>query len=138
MSDYKPKYIKAFSEMAKCFGNTSEACRKKAGALIVKNGHIISQGVNGQPSGWPTEVCEDENNVTLPTVRHAEAAALEKLQRSTESSEGADIFITLSPCLDCAIKIKSSGIRRVYYSEDYRKSDGIEYLRASGVEVTKV
>jgi dCMP deaminase len=138
LDGYKLKYVRAYMDMAKRFGETSNAERRRVGALIIKNGHIIAQGVNGQPPGWPTEVCEGEDGLTLPTVRHAEVAALEKLQRSTESSDAADMFVSLSPCMDCAIKIKSAGIKSVYYGEDYRCLEGIKYLRDNGITVIKV
>ncbi len=129
----KDKYIKAYMKMAKCFSETSNAKRKKVGALIVKNDTIISQGVNGQPPGWHTEVCEDSDNNTLKTVRHAEVACLEKLQRSTESSVGGSMFVTLSPCLDCAIKLASAGISKVYYEEKYRCTEGLDYLASKEI-----
>ena len=129
----KKKYLLAFMDMAERFAMTSEAIRLKVACFIIKNGNIISLGVNGQPPGWPSEVCEDSQGNTIPTVRHAEDAALQKLWKSTETSEGADMIITYSPCLACAIKIKEAGISKVYYRNKYRSSEGIDYLERSGI-----
>ena len=129
----KNKYLLAFMDMAERFAMTSEAIRLKVACFIIKNGNIISLGINCQPPGWPSEVCEDTQGNTLPTVRHAEDAALQKLWKSTETSEGADMIITYSPCLQCAIKIKEAGISKVYYRNKYRSSEGIDYLERSGI-----
>lgn len=134
----KQKYHKAYLDMAIRFGQTSEATRRKVGALIVKDGCIISEGVNGQPPGYHTEVCEDEEGNTLPTVRHSEVAALEKLWNSTSSCKGADIYISCSPCLGCAIKLKTAGIRTVYYKDRYHNDDGYNYLIQNGITVHKI
>jgi len=138
----KEKYKLAFMDMAERFGQTSEAVRLKVGSLIVKNGSVISLGVNGQPPKWSTEVCEGLNHdmelVTLPTVRHAEQAALEKLWNSHETAEGSEMFISHSPCLNCSIKIFTAGISKVYYKHEYRDLSGIEYLKQNGVEVEKL
>lgn len=120
------------------FGETSEAERLKVGCIIYKNGALISLGVNGQPPGWDTEVCEGNDGLTLPTVRHAEAAALEKLYLSTETSENAEMFISHSPCMNCSLKIVAAKIRKVYYRTEYRTLDGVEYLIAHGVDVEQV
>ena len=134
----KLKYQEALMDMAERFAQTSEAERLKVCALIYKNDSIISLGINGQPSGWPTEKCEDGNNKTLPTVRHAEAAALEKLYLSHETSENASMFINYAPCLACAIKIKSAKIKEVYYRHTYRDSSGLSYLEENGVKVYRM
>jgi dCMP deaminase len=134
----KRKYIEAFMDMTERFGQTSEATRLKVGAMLVRNGHIVAQGVNGQPPGWPTEVCEDENNVTLPTVRHAEIAAFDKLLNLKDYIEDSDIYISHAPCLECSKKIVDFGISKVYYRHSYRKTDGIDYLQSKGVDVEKV
>jgi dCMP deaminase len=131
----KPKYKEALMDMAERFAQTSEAERLKVCALIYKNESIISIGINGQPAGWPTEKCEDENNKTLPTVRHGEHAALEKLYLSHETSEGATMFVNYAPCLSCAIKIKTAKIKEVYYRHTYRDSSGLSYLEDNGVKV---
>jgi dCMP deaminase len=134
----KHKYELALMDMACRFGQTSTATRLKVGCMIYKNDSIIALGVNGQPPKWHTEVCEDEDNKTLPTVRHAEAAALEKLYLSTETSEGGEMFVSHAPCLPCALKIVAAKIKKVYYREEYRSLDGLEHLRRSGVDVIKL
>lgn len=134
----KAKYAEALMDMAIRFGETSTAERLKVGSLIYKNNSIISLGVNGQPPGWETEVCEDADGKTLPTVRHSEAAALEKLYLSTETSEGAEMFISHSPCLNCSLKIVAAKIQKVYYRHEYRCSKGIEYLKKNKVIVKKI
>ena len=135
----KHKYVLAMMEMAEVFSKTSCASRLKVGALIYKNDSIISLGINGQPSGWYTEKCEDSDGKTLPTVRHAEAAALEKMYLSTETTEGAEMFTTHEPCLSCAIKISSAKISKVYYKHPYGDSgDGLMWLKQAGVVVYKV
>ena len=134
----KQKYIEAFMDMAERFGQTSEAQRLKVGALLVKDNRVISLGVNGQPSGWGTEVCEGQDGQTLPTVIHSEKACLDKLRRSTESAVGSQMFVSHSPCLACSIEIFDSGVRAVYYRYDYRSADGIKYLLDKGVPVYKI
>ena len=134
----KNKYAVALMDMAERFGQTSSAKRLKVGSFIYKNGSIIAMGVNGQPPGWHTEECEDENGKTLPTVRHSEAAALEKLYLSTETSDGAEMFVSHSPCLSCSLKILAAKISKVYYRHDYRSDEGVNYLRANGVVVYKL
>ena len=103
------------------------------GALVVKNKMIISDGYNGTPSGFEN-VCEDENNVTKTYVLHAEANAITKIANSSNSSEGATMYVTASPCIECAKLIIQSGIRRVVYSEKYRLEDGIDLLKRAGIE----
>ena len=134
----KNKYAVALMDMAERFGQTSSAKRLKVGSFIYKNDSIIAMGVNGQPPGWHTEECEDENGKTLPTVRHSEAAALEKLYLSTETSDGAEMFVSHSPCLSCSLKILAAKISKVYYRHDYRSDEGVNYLRANGVVVYKL
>jgi dCMP deaminase len=134
----KDKYAQALMDMAVRFGETSTAERLKVGSLIYKNSSIISLGVNGQPPGWSTEVCEDEEGKTLSTVRHSEAAALEKLYLSTETSEGADMFVSHMPCLNCSLKIVAAKIKTVYYRHPYRCTEGVEYLKKNGVQVYKI
>jgi len=134
----KYKYVTALMDMTERFGQTSTATRLKVGAMIYKNNSIISLGINGQPTGWHTEQCEDAEGYTLPTVRHAEAAALEKLYLSTETSENAEMFISHAPCLNCSLKIVAAKISKVYYKHDYRCEDGINYLKSSGVVVQKI
>ena len=129
----KHKYALALMDMTERFGQTSTANRLKVGSIIYKNDSIIALGVNGQPPGWHTEVCEDENGNTLPTVRHAEHAALERLYLSTETSEGAEMFISHAPCLSCSLKIVAAKISKVYYRNEYRCDEGIKYLKEKGV-----
>lgn len=136
--EVKTKYKLAFMDMAERFGQTSSAERLKVGALVYKNNSIISLGVNGQPPGWETEKCEGEDGLTLSTVRHAEAAALEKLYLSTETSDGAEMFISHSPCLSCSLKIVAAKIKKVYYRHPYRCTEGIEYLQKNGVQVYQI
>lgn len=138
MASQKEKYKQAFMKMAEVFASTSEAKRLKVGCVIVKNDTIIALGVNGQPPGWPTEVCEDDNNQTLPTVRHAEDAALQKLWKSTETSDGSEMYVSHTPCLNCAIKIASSGIVKVYYREQYRSTEGLDFLKKRGVQFEQI
>lgn len=133
----KWRYVFAFMDVVERFGETSYAKRLKVGAMIVKNDSIISIGVNGQPAGWHTEICE-QDDVTLPTVRHAEVAALEKLINSTETAAGSVMFVSHAPCVDCAIKIVSAGIHAVFYRSEYRSLEGLEYLKSRGVSVVRV
>ncbi|MBR3444157.1 MAG: dCMP deaminase family protein [Bacteroidaceae bacterium] len=122
-----------YLRMARIWAENSYCQRRKVGALIVKNKMIISDGYNGTPSGFEN-VCE-ENNVTKPYVLHAEANAITKIARSHNSSDGATLYVTASPCLECSKLIIQSGIKRVVYSEKYRLEDGIELLRRAGIEV---
>lgn len=134
----KTKYALALMDMTCRFGETSEAKRLQVGAMIYKNGAVISLGTNGQPPGWHSEQCEDDTGKTLSTVRHAEAAALEKLYLSTETSDGAYMFASHSPCLMCSLKIVAAKISKVYYRSDYRDSAGLEYLQSRGIETIKI
>lgn len=109
--------------------------RRKVGALVVKEKMIISDGYNGTPSGFEN-VCEDETNTTKPYVLHAEANAITKLARSSNNSEGATLYVTASPCIECAKLIIQAGIKRVIYAEQYRLTDGIDLLRRANIEVT--
>lgn len=126
-----------YLRMAKVWSENSYCERNKVGCLIVKDGVIISDGYNGTPSGFCNK-CEDENNNTIPEVLHAEANALTKLAKSTNSSDGATLYVTLSPCFDCAKLIIQSGIRRVIFSEYYRKTDSFAILEKSGIEIKYV
>lgn len=120
--------------MASIWAENSYCTRRKVGALIVKDKMIISDGYNGTPSGFEN-VCELENGTTKPYVLHAEANAITKIARSGNNSEGATLYVTASPCLECSKLIIQSGIKRVVYSEKYRLEDGIELLKRAGVEV---
>lgn len=124
-----------YLDLARRIAKESYCKRLQVGALIVKDGNIISFGYNGTPSGLPN-VCE-ENNVTLPTVLHAESNAITKACKSPISTEGATIYMTHSCCVECAKLIVQSGIKKVYYLEDYRDRKGIELLRTCDIEVSK-
>ena len=123
--------------MATIWAENSYCKRRKVGALIVKDKMIISDGYNGTPSGFEN-VCEDENGVTKPYVLHAEANAITKVAKSGNSSEGATLYVTASPCIECSKLIIQSGIKRVVYRDEYRLTDGVDLLRRAGVEVEKV
>lgn len=125
---------KRYIRMATVWAENSYCIRRQVGALIVKDKMIISDGYNGTPSGFEN-ICEDENNVTKPYVLHAEANAITKIARSGNSSEGATLYVTASPCIECSKLIIQAGIRRVVYSEQYRLEDGIELLKRAGIEV---
>ncbi len=123
--------------MARIWAENSYCKRRQVGALLVKDGAIISDGFNGTPSGFEN-ICEDENNVSKPYVLHAEANAITKIARSSQNSDGATLYVTASPCIDCAKLIIQSGIRRVVYGEKYRLDDGIRLLQRAGIETTFV
>ena len=123
-----------YLRMARIWAENSYCQRRQVGAIVVKDKMIISDGYNGTPSGFEN-VCEDEQNVTKPYVLHAEANAITKLARSSNNSEGATIYITASPCIECAKLIIQAGIKRVVYGEHYRLTDGIELLQRAGIEV---
>ena len=129
------KWHIAYMRAAHLFADLSSAERLKVGAIIVKDGRIISIGYNGTPSGWDN-TCE-QDGVTKPEVIHAEANAISKLARSTESGRGAEMYLTHSPCIECAKLIHASGIGRVFYQTTYRSDAGIEFLRDCGVRITK-
>ncbi|HLW06519.1 MAG TPA: dCMP deaminase family protein [Marinilabiliaceae bacterium] len=123
--------------MAAIWAQNSYCKRRQVGALLVKNKMIISDGYNGTPSGFEN-VCEDENNQTKPYVLHAEANAITKVARSNNSSDGATLYVTSSPCIECAKLIIQSGIVRVVFSENYRVHDGIDLLKRAGVEIVQL
>ncbi len=123
-----------YMRMARIWAENSYCERRKVGALLVKNKMIISDGYNGTPSGFEN-ICEDENNVSKPYVLHAEANAITKVARSHNSSDGATLYVTASPCIECAKLIIQAGIKRVIYGEKYRIMDGIELLEKAGIEV---
>lgn len=140
----KEKMIRAYMQTAKNFAECSTAKRLHVGAIVVKDDRIISIGYNGMPSGWDNN-CEDELwNVhdgdytlkTKPEVLHAESNAISKLARSSESGEGSTMFVTHSPCLECAKLIYQSGITQVYYREQYRNMDGIQFLKKCKIKIT--
>ena len=123
-----------YLRMAAIWAENSYCQRRKVGALVVKEKMIISDGYNGTPSGFEN-VCEDAHGVTHPYVLHAEANAITKLARSGNNSDQATLYVTTSPCIECAKLIIQAGIRRVVYAEQYRLTDGIDLLRRAGVEV---
>ena len=144
----KTKFIEAYMDVAERFAQLSSAKRLNVGAIVVKDDRIISIGYNGMPSGWDN-CCEEEVIteyeshtdsvlVTKPEVLHAESNAIAKLARSSESGEGATIFITHAPCIDCAKLIYQSGIATVYYKNDYRSTQGIDFLLKSNITVQRV
>jgi len=123
-----------YMRMAMIWAENSYCERRKVGALLVNNKMIISDGYNGTPSGFEN-VCEDEFNKTKPYVLHAEANAITKIARSNNSSEGATLYVTASPCIECSKLIIQSGIKRVVYAEHYRIEDGLELLKKAGIEL---
>lgn len=123
-----------YLRMAAIWAENSYCTRRQVGALIVKDKMIISDGYNGTPSGFEN-ICEDENNVTKPYVLHAEANAITKIARSGNNSDGATLYVTDSPCIECSKLIIQAGIKRVIYAKEYRLKDGIELLRRAGIEV---
>lgn len=131
-SDWNITYL----EIAKLIGQHSKAVRRKVGAILVKDGRIISTGYNGTPSGFDNQ-CE-EFGVTKPEVLHAESNAISKCARSTESSEDASLFVTLSPCIECAKLIIQCGIVAVYYSETYRDTSGLDLLTKANIYHAKI
>ena len=126
-----------YMRMAFIWSEDSYSKRRKVGAILVKDKMIISDGYNGTPSGFEN-ICEDENNVTKPYVLHAEANAITKVARSNNSSNGATLYVTSSPCIECAKLIIQAGINRVVYSDAYRLSDGIGLLKRAGVELVSI
>ena len=128
---------KRYIRMASIWAENSYCTRRQVGALIVKDKMIISDGYNGTPSGFEN-ICEDDNGVTKPYVLHAEANAITKIARSGTSSDGATMYVTASPCIECAKLIIQSGIRRVVYSEKYRLEDGLELLKRANIEVVYI
>lgn len=123
-----------YLRMARIWAENSYCERRKVGAIVVKDKMIISDGYNGTPEGFEN-VCEDSNHITKPYVLHAEANAITKLARSSNNSEGATLYVTASPCIECSKLIIQSGIKRVVYGEKYRLEDGINLLKRAGVDV---
>lgn len=123
-----------YLRMAEIWAENSYCVRRQVGALIVKDKMIISDGYNGTPVGFEN-VCEDEDGVTKPYVLHAEANAITKIAKSNNNSDGATLYVTASPCIECAKLIIQAGIKRVVYSKQYRLNDGIELLERANIEV---
>lgn len=137
MTEKEVKYHLAYLRMAKEWSSLSCCRRRKVGALIVKDGAIISDGFNGTPKGFPND-CEDHNGDTYWYVLHAEANAILKVARSSQSTDGATLYITTSPCRDCSKLIIQSGIKRLVYSDEYRDTAGLVILREAEIEVIKL
>ena len=123
-----------YLRMARIWSENSYCTRRKVGALLVKDQMIISDGYNGTPSGFPN-VCEDSDNRTYPYVLHAEANAITKVAKSNNSSSGSTLYVTDSPCIECAKLIIQAGIKRVVYSKLYRVTDGLELMKTAGISV---
>ena len=138
MSEYdvekQLKFDRAYMRMASVWAELSHCRRRKVGAIIVKDRKIISDGYNGTPTGFENE-CEDEDYHTKWYVLHAEANAILKIAASTQSSAGATLYVTMSPCRECSKLIHQSGIRRVVYETGYTDTSGLDFLREAGVEV---
>ena len=130
------KFDRSYLEMASVWAKNSYCTRRQVGAILVKDRMIISDGYNGTPSGFEN-VCEDENGVTKPYVLHAEANAITKVAKSSNSSLGATLYVTASPCMECAKLIIQAGISRVVYLEEYRITDGVDLLRRAGIRVER-
>ena len=131
------KFDHSYIEMASIWAKNSYCKRRQVGALIVKERMIISDGYNGTPSGFEN-ICEDETGATKPYVLHAEANAISKIAKSGNSSEGSTMYVTASPCLECAKLIIQAGIKRVVYKDEYRLTDGIDLLKRAGIEIVKL
>lgn len=123
-----------YLRMARIWAENSYCQRRQVGALIVKDKMIISDGYNGTPSGFEN-ICEDENGLTKPYVLHAEANAITKIARSGNNSDGATLYVTDAPCIECSKLIIQAGIKRVIFSKQYRLTDGLELLQRAGIEV---
>ena len=135
--DKQAKFDRSYLKMAAVWAQNSYCQRRQVGALIVKDRMIISDGYNGTPSGFEN-VCEDEDGNTKPYVLHAEANAISKVAKSNNSSEGATLYITSSPCVECAKLIIQAGINRVVFSNEYRITDGIDLLKRAGIEIVYI
>jgi len=141
----KQKFIDYYMDIAERTAKLSTAKRLKVGSIVVKNDRIVSIGYNGTPSGWTNECEYLEHRIaqepllkTKPEVIHAEANAIAKLAKSTESGEGAVMFLTHAPCMDCAKQVYTAGISKVYYKNSYRSTDGIDFLNNCKVEVEQL
>ena len=136
MNEKEKKFDASYLEMASVWAKNSYCKRRQVGAIIVKDRMIISDGYNGTPSGFEN-ICEDDSGSTKPYVLHAEANAITKVAKSGNSSDGATLYVTASPCMECSKLIIQAGIKRVVYRDEYRILDGVELLRRAGVEVVK-
>jgi len=131
------KFDKRYMEMSEVWAKNSYCKRRQVGAILVKDDMIISDGYNGTPSGFEN-VCEDESGVTKPYVLHAEANAITKVAKSGNSSNGATLYVTASPCMECSKLIIQAGIKRVVYHDQYRLTDGIDLLHRAGIETEQI
>lgn len=131
------KFDQSYLKMAAVWAQNSYCKRRQVGALLVKDRMIISDGYNGTPSGFENN-CEDENGATKPYVLHAEANAITKVAKSGNSSEGSTLYVTASPCIECAKLIIQAGIKRVVFRDAYRLTDGIDLLKAAGIAVEQI
>jgi dCMP deaminase len=131
------RYDRAYLKMAASWAKLSHCNRKQVGALIVKDSMIISDGYNGTPAGFDN-CCEDDNGETFWYVLHAEANAILKVAKSTNNSKGATLYLTLSPCKDCSKLILQAGITRVVFRDEYKDSEGVEFLKSAGVDVNQI
>lgn len=131
------KLDQRYLKMAQIWAQNSYCKRRQVGAILVKDKMIISDGYNGTPAGFEN-ICEDENNKTKPYVLHAEANAITKVAKSNNSSQGSTLYVTSSPCMECAKLIIQAGIRRVVYLEKYRVSDGLDLLARAHVELLHI
>ena len=137
MKDKQDELDKRYLRMASIWAENSYCVRRQVGALIVKDKMIISDGYNGTPSGFEN-VCEDEQGVTKPYVLHAEANAITKIARSGNNADGAPLYVTDSPCIECSKLIIQAGIRRVIFSRKYRLTEGLDLLKRAGIEVVHI
>lgn len=136
VSEKQKQFDLSYLKMAQVWSENSYCVRRKVGALIVKDKMIISDGYNGTPAGFEN-VCENELGQTKSYVLHAEANAITKVAKSNNSSEGATLYVTDAPCMECSKLIIQAGIRRVVYNKDYRNSEGLELLERAGIEICK-
>jgi dCMP deaminase len=136
-SKKRKKYDTKYLEMAQIWSELSHAKRTKVGAILVKDNTIIADGYNGTPQGFEND-CEDEQNTTKWYVLHAEANAILKVARSTQSSQDSTLYVTLSPCKECAKLIVQAGIKRVLYISEYRDTTGVEFLQKTGIDCQKM
>lgn len=137
MKDKQDELDKRYLRMASIWAENSYCQRRQVGALIVKDKMIISDGYNGTPSGFEN-VCEDEQGLTKPYVLHAEANAITKIARSGNNSDGATLYVTDSPCIECSKLIIQAGIRRVIFSRKYRLTEGLDLLKRAGIEIVHI
>lgn len=136
LSEKQIQFDLSYLKMAQVWSENSYCVRRKVGALIVKDRMIISDGYNGTPAGFEN-VCENELGQTKSYVLHAEANAITKVAKSNNSSEGATLYVTDAPCMECAKLIIQAGIKRVVYSKEYRNTEGLDLLERAGIEICK-